>query len=71
VPFSRSTPSLETALEVGRLPLKTMLSDPYVDVAPVGVRETRVRGSRVRETRLREPRFVELDNEIGANGLPQ
>jgi len=39
---------------VGRLLLKTVLSDPYVDVALVGVREAR----------LREPRFVDLNNEI-------
>jgi hypothetical protein len=45
----RSTLSQETALDVGRLLLKTVLSDPYVDVALVG---------------MREPRFVELNNEI-------
>jgi hypothetical protein len=39
---------------VGRLRLNYVLSDPYVDVALVGVREAR----------LREPRFVELNNEI-------
>ena len=47
--FQRSTPSLETALDVGRLLLNYVLSDPYVDVALVG---------------MREPRFVELNNEI-------
>jgi predicted aldo/keto reductase-like oxidoreductase len=36
-------------LDVGRLLLNYVLSDPYVDVALVGVRETR---------------FVELNNEI-------
>jgi predicted aldo/keto reductase-like oxidoreductase len=36
-------------LDVGRLLLNCGLSDPYVDVALVGVRE---------------PRFVELNNEI-------
>jgi hypothetical protein len=36
-------------LDVGRLLLNYVLSDPYVDVALVGVRE---------------PRFVELNNEI-------
>ena len=36
-------------LDVGRLLLKTVLSDPYVDVALVG---------------MREPRFVELNSEI-------
>jgi predicted aldo/keto reductase-like oxidoreductase len=36
-------------LDVGRLLLNCVLSDPYVDVALVGVRE---------------PRFVELNNEI-------
>ena len=34
---------------MGRLPLNYVLSDPYVDVALVG---------------MREPRFVELNNEI-------
>ena len=38
----------------GRLLLNYVLSDPYVDVALVGVREAR----------LRESRFVELNNEI-------
>jgi predicted aldo/keto reductase-like oxidoreductase len=36
-------------LDVGRLLLNYVLSDPYVDVALVG---------------MREPRFVELNNEI-------
>jgi predicted aldo/keto reductase-like oxidoreductase len=36
-------------LDVGRLLLNYVLSDPYLDVALVG---------------LREPRFVELNNEI-------
>mgnify|MGYP001816377939 FL=1 len=36
-------------MEVGRLFLNYVLSDPYVDVALVG---------------MREPRFVELNNEI-------
>jgi hypothetical protein len=36
-------------LDVGRLQLNYVLSDPYMDVAPVG---------------MREPRFVELNNEI-------
>jgi len=36
-------------LDVGRLLLNYVLSDPYVDVALMGVRE---------------PRFVELNNEI-------
>jgi hypothetical protein len=36
-------------LDVGRLLLNCVLSDPYVDVALVG---------------MREPRFVELNNEI-------
>ena len=49
MPSQRSTPSPETALEVGRLLLNYVLSDPYVDVALVG---------------MREPRFVELNNEI-------
>jgi aryl-alcohol dehydrogenase-like predicted oxidoreductase len=53
-PLSRSTPSRETALDVGRLLLNYVLADPYVDVALVGVRKVR----------LREPRFVELNNEI-------
>ena len=35
--------------DLGRLLLKTVLSDPYVDVALVG---------------MREPRFVDLNNEI-------
>jgi hypothetical protein len=39
-------------LDVGRLLLKTVLSDPYVDVALVG---------------MREPQFVELNNEISDN----
>ena len=39
---------------MGRLLLNYVLSDPYVDVALVGVREAR----------LREPRFVGLNNEI-------
>jgi hypothetical protein len=39
---------------VGRLLLKTVLSDPYVDVALVGMRGPRPRGTR----------FVELNNEI-------
>jgi predicted aldo/keto reductase-like oxidoreductase len=37
------------ALEVGRLLLNFVLSDPYVDVALIGVRE---------------PRFVEINNAI-------
>ena len=37
------------SLDVGRLLLNYVLSDPYVDVALVG---------------MREPRFVELNNEI-------
>jgi hypothetical protein len=41
-------------LDVGRLLLNYVLSDPYVDVALV---EGRV-------PRPREPRFVELNNEI-------
>jgi hypothetical protein len=49
MPFPRSTPTRESALDVGRLLLNYVLSDPYVDVALVGVRE---------------PRFVELNNEI-------
>ena len=53
MPFQRSTPSLAT-VRVGRLLLKTVLSDPYVDVALV----------RGRVPRPREPRFVELNNEI-------
>ena len=36
-------------LDVGRLRLNDVLSDPYVDVALVG---------------MREPRFVELNNQI-------
>jgi predicted aldo/keto reductase-like oxidoreductase len=39
-------------LDVGRLLLNYVLSDPYVDVALVGVRE---------------PRFVELNNEISGD----
>jgi hypothetical protein len=39
---------------VGRLLLNYVLSDPYVDVALVGMREPRPRGTR----------FVELNNEI-------
>jgi hypothetical protein len=39
---------------VGSLLLNYVLSDPYVDVALVSVREAR----------LREPRFVEPNNEI-------
>jgi hypothetical protein len=39
---------------VGSLLLNYVLSDPYMDVAPVSVREAR----------LREPRFVEPNNEI-------
>jgi hypothetical protein len=46
-------PEIDT-LKVGRLLLNYVLSDPYVDVALVGVRGTRPR----------EPRFVELNNEI-------
>ena len=46
-------PQLDT-LDVGRLLLKTVLSDPYVDVALTG-------GHGVC---LGEPRFVELNNEI-------
>jgi hypothetical protein len=42
-------PSLETGQDVGRLLLNYVLSDLYVDVTLVGVRE---------------PRFVELNNEI-------
>ena len=41
-------PGIDT-LKVGRLLLKTVLSDPYVDVALVA---------------MRKPRFVELNNEI-------
>jgi hypothetical protein len=41
-------PEIDT-LVVGRLRLKTVLSDPYVDVALVG---------------MRGPRFVDLNNEI-------
>jgi hypothetical protein len=41
-------------LDVGRLLLNYVLSDPYVDVALVGVRGPRLRGTR----------FVELNNEI-------
>jgi hypothetical protein len=48
-PPPRSTPSLETALEVGRLLLNYVLSDPYVDVALV---------------QGHVPRFAELNNEI-------
>jgi hypothetical protein len=48
-PLARSTPTRESALDAGRLLLNYVLSDPYVDVALVGVRE---------------PRFVELNNEI-------
>jgi hypothetical protein len=48
------TPSLETALEVGRLLLNYVLSDPYVDVVLVGMRGPRPRGTR----------FVELNNAI-------
>jgi hypothetical protein len=48
-PPRRSTPSLKAVLDVGRLQLNYVLSDPYMDVAPVG---------------MREPRFVELNNEI-------
>ena len=39
---------------MGRLLLKTVLSDPYVDVALVGVRE---------------PRFVELNNDADLRSL--
>ena len=41
-------PQLDT-LDVGRLLLSYVLSDPYIDVALVG---------------MREPRFVDLNNEI-------
>ena len=41
-------------LDVGRLLLNYVLSDPYVDVALV----------KGRGTRLREPRFVGLNDEI-------
>jgi hypothetical protein len=44
---------------MSRLLLNYVLSDPYVDVALVGVREARGHG-----TCLGEPRFVELNNEI-------
>jgi hypothetical protein len=46
-------PEIDT-LDVGRLLLNYVLSDPYVDVALVGVRGPRPRGTR----------FVELNNEI-------
>ena len=49
-----STPTRESALDVGRLLLNYVLSDPYVDVALV----------QGRGTRPREPRFVDLNNEI-------
>jgi hypothetical protein len=42
---------------VGRLLLNYVLSDPYVDVALVGMRGPRTRGTR----------FVELNNEISDN----
>ena len=45
-------------LDVGRLLLNYVLSDPYVDVALVGMR------ARARVPRRRGPRFVELNNEI-------
>ena len=40
-------------LDVGRLLLNYVLSDPYVDVALAG---------------MRKPRFVELNNEISDDG---
>jgi hypothetical protein len=46
--FHRSTPSQPT-VGVGRLLLNYVLSDRYVDVSLVG---------------MREPRFVEINNEI-------
>ena len=46
--MAEAFPQLDT-LDVGRLLLNYVLSDPYVDVALVG---------------MREPRFVELNNEI-------
>ena len=44
---------------MGRLLLNYVLSDPYVDVALVGGRETRGH-----VPCLSEPRFVELNHEI-------
>jgi len=46
--MAETSPEIDV-LDVGRLLLNDVLSDPYVDVALVGVRE---------------PRFVELNNEI-------
>ena len=46
--MARAFPQIET-LEVGRLLLNYVLSDPYVDVALIG---------------MREPRFVEINNAI-------
>jgi predicted aldo/keto reductase-like oxidoreductase len=46
--MAEASPEIDV-LDVGRLLLNYVLSDPYVDVALVGVRE---------------PRFVELNNEI-------
>jgi len=46
--MAEAFPEIDT-LKVGRLLLNYVLSDPYVDVALTGVRETR---------------FVELNNEI-------
>jgi hypothetical protein len=46
--MAEAFPEIDT-LKVGRLLLKTVLSDSYVDIAPVG---------------MRQPRFVELNNEI-------
>ena len=43
---------------MGRLLLNYVLSDPYVDVALVGMR------ARARVLRRRRPRFVELNSEI-------
>ena len=47
--MAEAFPRDRQSLDVGRLLLNYVLSDPYVDVALVGVRE---------------PRFVELNNEI-------
>ena len=46
--MAEAFPEIDT-LDVGQLLLNYVLSDPYVDVALVG---------------MREPRFVELNNEI-------
>ena len=46
--MAQTFPEIDT-LDVGKLLLNYVLSDPYVDVALVG---------------MREPRFVELNNEI-------